>query len=146
MTKKINSSIEFSVKNFKITVGTVDRNNPNTFYLDVRTVITPLEKKVSYDNDVSMLKRGFYDVAQSIIKEMNASCKDSFDKNCIVDMDIAKDRMIPKKKSHLSCQMYFKQKGNISFNSIVETMTENLMFIIDEFTSNINEHSFEIWS
>ena len=145
MIKKINSTVKLDVKKFKISVGTTDRINANTFYLDIKTIINPIEKKNSYNDDVSMLKKGVHSVALSAINKINSLKNNLFiENNYIVDMDVAKDRMAPKKKSYLTCQLYFKQKGSVDFNSIVEIMKENIGFITDDFTSNIEANSFEI--
>ena len=49
MIKKINSEIKFHDNKFKIKIGTIDKKNPDTIYIELGTYITPIDIKDSYN-------------------------------------------------------------------------------------------------
>lgn len=145
--KKINSQVNFSYDQLKCAIGTVDKKNPSTFYLELLLNIMPEEKKDSYENDVFMVKKELYNNIDTMINKINNSGNNvSLDKNYILNFEIATDRIMPKKRSYLTCQIYLKQRNNNSFNSIIDFSKEFIPILSVNLIGSLQDYGFKALS
>lgn len=130
MAKRLNTETRMNYNGFKIKVGTTNRLNPNTIYIDLGGYIIPQEDKDSYDNDVYQLNKMFKKKLKNQIKESIV-----FDNKYICVIETAQERMKKGKSSYISLQCHLKQNGNMNTNDILEA-TKNFT---DELRSNFTD-------
>lgn len=96
---------ERSIKSdfFKIKLGTLDKKNPTTMYLEAGTYITPVTEIESYKSEIIAIE-----------KEMKMKTKELFsllsaiDKEFILVTDVAISRISPDRGTHYTVQVHFK--------------------------------------
>ena len=102
-------SSETEIKNntINIMIGTMDRKNPNSIYIDMNGYITPNTDKSDYAQELKVLGGSISSAVNSIVKENG----DIFGKNAICIFDVAGKRMTYEKKSYFSIQIFLKLKS-----------------------------------
>ena len=120
MQKNICSEVSLENPYFKLKIGTINKKNPSTFYVEGGTFITPVEN----DDDERSYKEKMSEVYKAMargVNEMRLSGHKNLEKNFIGNIDVADERMKVGKKTYLTFQYYLKQTGEpMSFNDIVE--------------------------
>ena len=137
--KKINSEIKFNDNNFKVKIGTTDKKTPNTFYLELGTYITPLEKKTSYTEDIINFEK---DTKTYIKKQLSAS---NISKDFIMVVDVADERMSIDKKSYMEIQVFIKSGNthNLVFKELSNTFHKDYVInLIEHVKNDLNELGF----
>ena len=99
--KKINSEVKFCDNNFKIKIGTTDKKNHNSIYIELGTYIMPNEVKNTYNSEIE----DFEKIIKRFVKD-NITQNNDF----IIIIDIANDRISVNKKSYLEIQIFLKLK------------------------------------
>lgn len=127
MAKKINS--EFNIKsnslNFNIKMGTSNKKNPEVIYTTLTSYITPLND-YDYNIFLSVLNKGI----KKYIKTINA-IKNKCERDLIVIVDIATNRLEIAKPSYLDIQIYLKPTNEVklrhkyNFKNISEELYDN---------------------
>ena len=79
MNKKINSEINFSDSDFKVKIGTTNKKNPETLYIQIGTYIKPSEIKPSYVDDVTL-----FDKSSKYFFKDKLKTSDIYNKNFIL--------------------------------------------------------------
>jgi len=88
---------------FKIKIGTLDKKNPTTMYLDAGTYITPNDYKDNYKNDIVSIEKQMKLKLKEMFKTLPA-IKDDF----LLVTDVAVNRISPERGTHLTVQLFFK--------------------------------------
>lgn len=147
MARKINS--EFIVKNdkFKIKVGTTDKKNPKTIYIECGFFIEPKVEKEDYSEDIKYIEAETKELARKVSNATNPGPENIgrlFEKDFIFIFEIAESRVFYGKKSYVSFQIHLKQKGAINFN-LISSYTETLSkYIITVLLNRIKDVGFEV--
>ncbi len=129
----MSSETEIRNNTINIVVGTMDRKNPNSIYIDLNGYITPNLDKNDYSQELKILDGSISNTVNSIVKEND----DIFEKNTICIFDVAGKRMSYDKKSYFSIQIFLKlknefvEKNQSSFTKITKT-DEMKQFMDDE--------------
>lgn len=95
--KKIDSNF------FKIKLGTLDKKNPTTLYIDAGTYIKPSTHKDNYKSDIINIEKSLKLQTKQIFKTI-PGIKDDF----ILVTDISVSRISPERNTHFTVQVYFK--------------------------------------
>ena len=129
---------------FKIKIGTVDKKNPKTVYYECGTFIEPKENKETYKEDVEFFEKRLKEIAKKLTHSINpdSSSDKLFDKNYIVNFEIAEDRIAVNKKSYLSFQIFLKQINNLSFEDISKYMKTLSLLISTVYKTDIENHGY----
>jgi hypothetical protein len=141
--KQKRTNVEKRLKNdfFNIKLGTVNKNNPEVIYFEVRTFISPLEENNNYSQVFAFLKKEFS-------KKISDSLKlnDFFSEKYILDFQIANSGIRINKKSYLSFQLFLKQKSEIikELKEIKKIAEPFLVNLLNEFKNDIIGNNFSI--
>ena len=103
--KRLNAEKKIESSYFKLKMGTVNRLNPKAIYIEGKAFISPLEEMDDYAYGVSVSKKVF---KTSLARALMSN--DVFDRNYIIDFDVATGGIKVGKYSFLSFQVVFKQK------------------------------------
>lgn len=125
---------------FKLKVGTVNKKNPQSIYIEGDTYISPLVDKKIYDDDIVKMEKSFKDMARGFSETLGI-----FDKHIISIFDIAQTRIGFGKKSKLGFQIYYKQIGKEPFDKISNLIGDNLSTMINQFANEITSCNFAIF-
>lgn len=134
MVKRLNSEKKITTNGFKVKIGTTNRLNPSTIYIDMGGFITPQENKEEYLQNVNEIDK----LMKKQIKKHLINNND-FDKKYICVIETASERMKVGKKSYISLQCHLKQKSNMDVNAIfqsAESLTHELVANFNEIIDN----------
>lgn len=106
--KKIATKITIPNDNFKLKIGTLNKKNPVSFYIEGNTYITPLKEERGYSKQIELIKQTFRKEVSDIVKQ--SSLVENF---YILNFEVASDRIKCNKKSYLNFECYFRQKSEI---------------------------------
>jgi len=142
--KKIKSEVSVSNQMFKAKIGTVDKKNPETVYIEIGAYISPLEEKKSYKDDVNKIESH---IRRNIDKILDGN--DSFYGNHIFVSDVPFDRMSKGKKSYFEMQLFVRPvlKGmkSHSFSNIQEIVDKKIVCnLFDVLKESIQLCGFDI--
>jgi hypothetical protein len=141
--KQKRTNVEKRLKNdfFNIKLGTVNKNNPEVIYFEVRTFISPLEENNNYSQVFAFLKKEFS-------KKISDSLKlnDFFSEKYILDFQIANSGIKINKKSYLSFQLFLKQKNEVikELKEIKKIAEPFLVNLLNEFKTDIISNNFSV--
>ena len=122
MARKINSEQTVDNDSFKLKVGTTDKKNPKTIYIDCGFFIEPKEEKDEYTEDIKNIEDGAKRLAKKISNAMkpNTEGERIFKKDFIFVFEVAETRASYGKKSYASIQLHLKQEDDmLNFNEIM---------------------------
>ena len=139
MTKRLNTETKFKNGGFKVKIGTTNRLNPNTIYIDLGGYIIPQEDKTSYDENVLGLDK----MLNKSIKKQLIDNK-YFDKKYICVTETAQDRMKKGKSSYISLQCHLRQTEGIDANELVDRMVNLTPKLFKEVKKSITYSGFTI--
>ena len=134
MVKRLNSEKKIKTNGFKVKIGTTNRINPSSIYIDMGGFITPREDKDGYSENIDEINK----LMKRQIKKYLVNNND-FDKKYICVIETAAERMKKGKKSYVSLQCHLKQKTNMDVNSIfhsAETLTYEIVANFNEIIDN----------
>ena len=118
MKKKICSEVLLDNPYFKLKIGTINKKNPSTFYIEGGTFITPVE------DDKTPYKEKIVNVYHSIKKgvdDLRFGKKPNISGDYIATIDVADERIKIGKKTYFYFQCFLKQiKNEFSFSEIIE--------------------------
>lgn len=139
MAKRL--GIERKVENddFKIKIGTLNKEKPTNIYIESGTFITPFENKEGYKEDTDFMEKSINDNIKNFIKNTPL-----FEKNYICAVEIPYERMKVGKKSYLSLQCHLKQTENMGANELLDRATELTPKLFKEIKKSITYSGFTI--
>lgn len=135
MQKNICSEVSLENPYFKVKIGTINKKNPTTFYVEGGTFITPVEDDgISYKEKMVLIYKEMAKGIHRLVAEKHL--KHDF----IANIDVAEDRMKVGKKTYFTFQYFLKQGSEtIPFTDITEnggeyteTVLETLEYILKE--------------
>jgi hypothetical protein len=137
------TNVEKRLKNdfFNIKLGTVNKNNPEVIYFEVRTFISPLEESDNYSQVFTYLKKEFSKKISNTLKN-----NDFFSDKYILDFQIANSGIRLNKKSYLSFQLFLRQKSVIikELKEIKKIAEPFLTELLNDFKNDIISNNFSI--
>ena len=144
MSKSICSEVQIENPRFKLKIGTTNKKNPKTFYVEGGIFVTPTvgdSKEMTYqdkiDNVHMEMMRGIQEMIQSSNRPMG--------KNFIAFMDVADERMKVGKKTYLTFQYYIQQNGDIlPFPDIIENSANYTEHVLDKIVYALEQNNFEM--
>lgn len=109
MQKNICSEVSLENPYFKLKIGTINKKNPTTFYVEGGTFITPVEDDgaITYKDKMAEVQR------QMSLGIMAMKCGKNIGGNFIANIDVADERMKVGKKTYFTFQYYLQQKGDL---------------------------------
>jgi hypothetical protein len=130
MTKRINSEYSINnISNFNITLGTSNKKRPEVIYATLTSYVIPTNEEVD-ELFFDKLNKSLKQYVKNIIQENNFCERD-----VIVIVDIANNRLSYSKPSYLDIQIYFKPKIEtiIAHNNNFKTISEQIYhdYIVD---------------
>ena len=105
--KTITSERNIESNFFKIKIGTLDKKNPSTMYVDAGTYITPNREKDSYKSDILSIEKKMKQLTGELL-----SSKTFIQDNFMFVTDVAINRISPERGTHFTIQVYFKPSKN----------------------------------
>lgn len=137
------TNVEKRLKNdfFNIKLGTVNKNNPEVIYFEVRTFISPLEECDNYSQVFAYLKKEFSKKISNTLKN-----NDFFSDKYILDFQIANSGIRLNKKSYLSFQLFLRQKSVVikELKEIKKIAEPFLTELLNDFKNDIISNNFSI--
>ena len=145
MQKSICSEVSLENPYFKLKIGTINKKKPTTFYVEGGTFITPVEDE---DEDMTF-KEKIKDVYKAMargIEEMRLTGKPkNLEKNFIVNIDVADERMKVGKKTYFTFQYYLHQNGEpVPFNDIAADGDEYTKKVLERLEYSLKENGFAL--
>ena len=121
MIKKITTEKDLNLHDFRVTIGTIDKKDPQVIYVECGTYIMPLENRKSYTDEIHAIKKEYRDIVKKMV-----SNSDLFENNYICTIDIPIDRISSKRKTYINFQYTLKQVETIPFYELTK---EHHLFI-----------------
>lgn len=139
--ERLNSEKKINHSFFKVKLGTINKNNPSTVYVNGSVFISPLLNKENYDYDINEIKKNFNKI---IKKQLNTN--NLFSNKFICDFDVRTSGIKPNKKSFLSFQYHLKQNtlNIMKLDLLKRNANEMITLILNELEENIIEHDFSL--
>ena len=141
MQKNICSEINLENPYFKLKIGTINKKNPTTFYVEGGTFITPVDNDDDrlYNERIATIYKEMTKGIQLIVSEKKL--KHDF----IANIDVAEDRMKVGKKTYFTFQYFLKQDGEpISFVEIGENGNEYTSEVLKRIEYSLKENGFAL--
>ena len=136
MAKRFNTERKVNKDGFKIKIGTTNRLNPNTVYVDLGGYIIPQENKEEYTEEFNMINKFFNKKLKTLLN------KDIFDTQYICVIDTAHERMKKDKESYLSLQCHLKQTGTYNTDDILNKTEELANILTNELIDIVEDYGF----
>lgn len=142
--KTITSEKTIKSKDFKIKIGTLNKKNPVTMYLEAGTYIKPKEELESYKSEIVEIEKEMKLLAKKAISQLPA-----IEKDFILVTDVAINRIDKTRGTHYTIQFHFRPKLtdvtilHRTFNQICDNFIERYSGIFPMFKDIIDQHGFE---
>jgi len=136
---RLNTEKKIDSENFKLKIGTTNKINPLVVYIEGRAFISPQESKEDYSQDISEIKYNFKRAISNGLQESTL-----FDKNFIVDFQVASKGVSLNKKSFLSFQFLLRQNKNnvLKLKDLKPTAEPFIKGVVNVLEESINKHNF----
>lgn len=122
MEKIIATKKTFKTNDFKITIGSMNKKNPATFYVELNSFVEPIKIKNKYNDIILKLNKETEKYLNNIVSENNLSSK------YLKDIKYSTDSLEKKNKSYLSLSFVFMQQPSeikqLTFPEIYDKMSE----------------------
>lgn len=140
MQKNICSETILENPYFKVKIGTINKKNPTTFYVEGGTFITPVEEDgISYKEKMSLVYKEMAKGLHRIVSEKHL--KHDF----IANIDVADERMKVGKKTFFTFQYFLKQDGEpLPFIEISENGNEYIDIVLENIEHSLKENGFAL--
>lgn len=126
---------------FKLKIGTINKKNPTTFYVEGGTFITPVEDDgITYKDKMANVYRAMSLGLMGLTGETK-NIQPSF----IANIDVADERMKVGKKTYFTFQYYLKQNEEpVSFAEITENGEKYTKVVLEKIEYSLKENGFAI--
>ena len=141
MQKSICSEISLENPYFKLKIGTINKKNPTTFYVEGGTFITPVEDDgITYKDKMANVYR-----AMSLgLMRLTGETK-NIQPSFIANIDVADERMKVGKKTYFTFQYYLKQNEEpVSFAEITENGEKYTKVVLEKIEYSLKENGFAL--
>ena len=141
MQKSICSEISLENPYFKLKIGTINKKNPTTFYVEGGTFITPVEDDgITYKDKMANVYR-----AMSLgLMRLTGETK-NIQPSFIANIDVADERMKVGKKTYFTFQYYLKQSEEpVSFAEITENGEKYTKVVLEKIEYSLKENGFAL--
>lgn len=137
--RKIATKLNIPNDNFKLKIGTLNKKNPVSFYIEGNTYITPLKDERGYTKQLDIIRRNFKRGISSLIKD--SSLVENF---YILNFEVASERIKCNKKTYLNFECYFRQKAKEpkSVENIKNEDSDLIQNITKELFKELSENNF----
>lgn len=136
--KMINTIKNIDSDFFKIKLGTFNKKNPKTIFIEGSAYILP-----EINNDFSNLQASISKNLSFIIKKMLNS-SELFDSKYISIVEIPVERIKIGKKTYMSLEYHLKQKKTKDIDSLIKDRKYFIDEVFNEITKIIQENGFKI--
>ena len=126
---------------FKLKIGTINKKNPTTFYVEGGTFITPVEDDgITYKDRMANVYR-----AMSLgLMRLTGETK-NIQPSFIANIDVADERMKVGKKTYFTFQYYLKQNEEpVSFAEITENGEKYTKVVLEKIEYSLKENGFAL--
>ena len=143
MSKSICSEVSLENPYFKLKIGTINKKNPKTFYVEGGTFITPVENEEENASYKDKINSVYKDMSKGIM--ILTSEAKNIHSSFIANIDVAYDRMMVGKKTYFTFQYYLQQSGElIPFSEITENGDRYTKVVLDRIEYSLKENGFAI--
>lgn len=141
MQKSICSEISLENPYFKLKIGTINKKNPTTFYVEGGTFITPVEDDgITYKDKMANVYRA---MSLGLIR-LTGETKNILP-SFIANIDVADERMKVGKKTYFTFQYYLKQNEEpVSFAEITENGEKYTKVVLEKIEYSLKENGFAL--
>lgn len=138
--KRTNKELKFDVSPyFKLKIGTVNKYNPISFYINGSAWITPLSIN-EYDEKLSHI---LYNFKKDILKSL--STIDDLSNKYILNFEAKTGHMKLNKKAYINFELYLKQINKIKdLKQLKIDITDNMTVVFNNLKDNIMSEEFNI--
>lgn len=143
MQKNICSEILLENSYFKLKIGTINKKNPTTFYVEGGTFITPVDKDdtMPYKDKMALV---YKEMTQGI-NEVRIMNKGGVRSDFIANIDVADERMKVGKKTYFTFQYFLKQgEETRPFNEIAENAPLYTDKVLERLEYSLKENGFAL--
>ena len=141
MQKNICSEVSLDNPYFKLKIGTINKKNPTTFYVEGGTFITPVDEDdvVPYKDKMAEVQR------QMSLGIMSMKAGKNLGGNFIANIDVADERMKVGKKTYFTFQYYLQQKGELTpFADIAADSDKYTTEVLKRIEYSLKENGFAL--
>lgn len=140
MVKNICSEVSLDNPYFKIKIGTINKKNPTTFYVEGGTFIMPVEDDgVAYKDKMNLVYKEMTKGLYRVVSENHL--RNDF----IANIDVAEDRMKVGKKTYFTFQYFLKQNDSpVPFVEITENSQEYTDKVLEGLEYSLKENGFAL--
>lgn len=139
--KSIGSERKIENNLFKLTLGTLDKHNPKTIYVNSGVFITPNDDKEDYGKEMDFIR-----------KSLNRNIKDYlkfsglFKENFILNFEVPLNALKMGKKSHLFLQYHLIQKNDkpLKLEDLINNNENLFNNILINLKNNLEECNFSL--
>lgn len=141
MQKSICSEISLENTYFKLKIGTINKKNPTTFYVEGGTFITPVEDDgITYKDKMANV----YHAMSLGLMRLTGETK-NIQPSFIANIDVADERMKVGKKTYFTFQYYLKQNEEpVSFAEITENGEKYTKVVLEKIEYSLKENGFAL--
>ena len=146
MNKKICSEVSLDNPYFKLKIGTINKKNPTTFYIEGGTFITPVENnEISYKEKMSYVYQSIKSGVVDLCHDLRIAGKSHVSNDYIATIDVADERMKVGKKTYFTFQCFLKQDKNIvPFSEILKNGPVYSTPILSRIENSLKENGFAL--
>lgn len=126
---------------FKLKIGTINKKNPTTFYVEGGTFITPVEDDgITYKDKMANV----YHAMSLGLMRLTGETK-NIQPSFIANIDVADERMKVGKKTYFTFQYYLKQNEEpVSFAEITENGEKYTKVVLEKIEYSLKENGFAL--
>ena len=136
--KTITSERTIKAKDFKIKIGTLNKKNPTTMYLEAGTYIKAIDDDDSYKSKIYNIEKEMKLLTKSIIRT-NPVIDDDF----ILVTEVALNRIDKERGTHYTIQLHFKPHvNNRSFKELSDEFVNSYESSFPEYQKIITKYGF----
>lgn len=135
--KKLNKELKLkNANNFRITLGTINRENPKVIYVTGKAWAIPPElEDAEYAVD-SIRKALRNSVRNEVSMDFN------IDKRYIIDFGLKADSIIPNRRKFISFELLFRQNEVKDIRDLTESFQDKMDRITGSLSETMNELEF----
>lgn len=141
MQKNICSEVSLDNPYFKVKIGTINKKNPTTFYVEGGTFITPVDEDdaVPYKDKMALVYKEMTKGLYSTVGESHLN------NDFIANIDVAEERMKVGKKTYFTFQYFLKQGDELlPFSVITDNGRKYTDKVLERLEYSLKENGFAL--
>ena len=120
-------------------IGTLDKKNPQSFYVEGTAYIRPRFTASNYKGDIAEIHRTFRNAIRNVIRKSNR-----LDSKFLTHIDVAEERLSNKRDTFLIFQCHFKQSEPITYQRFQDIPTEFALELSNALTDSFSDYDYDV--